>query len=230
MEAKAVKHISMANQVFEDLKREIISGGYQPGEKLPSETRLCEIYEVSRTTIRHALSSLQSLALIESRAGDGSFVAEPNAVAVLRPAIARSFLSDQSLMELIEFRQLIEPNVTRIACARASDEDIQKLANIYKAMQASRQDTLKFSELDYNFHIEIARISRNAYVKIMYETVKDILLSAFANITMYRGNFAGLKYHRLILNAFENRDQEMAAQFMQEHMNDMANAYQKLEP
>lgn len=229
MEAKAVKRISMANQVFEDLKREIISGGYQPGEKLPSETRLCEIYGVSRTTIRHALSSLQSLELIESRAGDGSFVKEPNAVAVLRPAIAQSFLSDQSLMEIIEFRQLIEPNVTRIACARASDRDIQKLADIYREMQASRHDTLKFSELDYSFHIEIARISQNAYVKIMYETVKDILLSAFADITMYRGNFAGLKYHRLILNAFESRDQEMAAQFMQEHMNDMVNAYQELE-
>ena len=72
-----VKKSSASDQVFEQLKDNLIQGTWKPGEKLASENELASLFGVSRITIRQALSRLAALGLVETRLGEGSFVAEP---------------------------------------------------------------------------------------------------------------------------------------------------------
>jgi GntR family transcriptional regulator of arabinose operon len=61
-------------QIFKAIKTDIVSGRYQPGQKLPSEAALVRRFETSRITVGRALRELQQVGLIERRAGSGSYV------------------------------------------------------------------------------------------------------------------------------------------------------------
>lgn len=221
MEVSPVKRTTITEQIFEQLKEKIINGELRPGDKMPSENELCKLYHVSRTSVRQALANLSSLNLIETRFGEGSFIKSPDSGIAMNPLLSHSFLSEKSIVEVVEFRQLIEPNVTKLACLKATMEDIEQLEQIYAQMVQYKNDLKQFATLDCNFHTTIAKISRNAYVIKIYEIISDVLLNAFSDIVLKRGNEAGLKYHKEIISAFKNKDAEQALIVMQEHMDDM---------
>ncbi|HBX67804.1 MAG: hypothetical protein CL670_05240 [Balneola sp.] len=74
MEKQNSKH----EKVKQHLQNEIIDGDYEPGDQLPSEKRLCDYFDVSRVTIRHALKTLENEGLIFKKQGVGAFVREQN--------------------------------------------------------------------------------------------------------------------------------------------------------
>jgi GntR family transcriptional regulator len=67
-------------QLLDLLRGDIKQGVWQPGDQLPGEHSLCEVYDVSRTVVRQALGSLEAEGLIVRRKGKGAFVAEPKIV------------------------------------------------------------------------------------------------------------------------------------------------------
>ena len=71
---KKVKTISANEQVYEYIKDAIINGEWKEGEKIPSETKLAETFEVNRLTVRMALKRLTALGVLETRTGDGTYV------------------------------------------------------------------------------------------------------------------------------------------------------------
>ena len=227
MKATPVKRVSISEQISQQIKEQIISGELKPGDKLPSEHELCEMYQVSRTSVRQALANLTSLDLIETRFGEGSRVKEIGSGTVMTPLLSYTFLSEKSMVELIEMRQVMEPNVTRLACEKASEEDVAGLQELYEQMVAHQDDLQQFARLDCDFHNEIARISQNSYLLKIYEIIADVLLHAFSDIVSKRGNEAGLKYHKQIVEAFAARDAVRARDAMSEHMDDLQKAYLK---
>lgn len=227
MKATPVKRVSISEQISQQIKEQIISGELKPGDKLPSEHELCQMYQVSRTSVRQALANLTSLDLIETRFGEGSRVKEIGSGTVMTPLLSHTFLSEKSMVELIEMRQVMEPNVTRLACEKASEEDVTRLQELYEQMVAHQDDLQQFARLDCDFHNEIARISQNSYLLKIYEIIADVLLHAFSDIVSKRGNEAGLKYHKQIVEAFAARDAVRARDAMSEHMDDLQKAYLK---
>lgn len=225
MEVSPVKRISVSEQIFEQLKEKITSGELQPGEKLPSENELCKLYGVSRTTIRQALANLSSLELIETKFGEGSFVKQTNIGDVMTSLLKTPRLSRESILEVIEFRQLIEPPVAKLACKKANDADVRRLRTLYQGMVDHQNDLAVFTQYDRNFHLAIAQISGNAHIVKIFDIISDVLYRAFDDIVAQRGNEAGLKYHGMLLRAFEIRDDYTVQRVMQEHMDDMRRDY-----
>jgi GntR family transcriptional regulator len=81
-------------QVEQDIRRQIISGGYKTGDRLPRETELAKIYGISRMTVRHALEGLAKAKLIKRSHGVGTTVISPPAPVVFNLGLMVSF-SDQ---------------------------------------------------------------------------------------------------------------------------------------
>ena len=218
MEIKSIKRESVAEQIFEQLKANIISGELRPGDKLPTEMELCELYGVSRTSVRQAMTNLSSLGLVEARPGGGTFVKKADGSRIMDDLMLFTFLEGRSLTEIAEFRSILEPAVTRLACRKADPDDIESLSSIYRQMEEHSNDLEEFAKLDHRFHTEIARISRNPYIIRIYEALEEILDSAFSKIVKNNGNRGGWRYHGQIVEAFRNGDHELAAGIMQEHM------------
>ncbi len=76
-EVKRQQGISLYYQVAEVLRERILSGEWRPGDQIPTEDELCQLFQVSRTTVRYALSTLVSEGLIFRKQGHGTYVAEP---------------------------------------------------------------------------------------------------------------------------------------------------------
>jgi GntR family transcriptional regulator len=71
---------SRVAQVADALREAIITGVYAPGDRLPTETGLAAMHEVSRATVRQALRELETVALVRTQHGVGSFVVDRPAV------------------------------------------------------------------------------------------------------------------------------------------------------
>lgn len=107
MSLKQVKKANITEQVFTQLKQQIISGEWKQGDRLPSENELGEILGVSRVTVRQALQKLTVLGLVETRSGDGSYITN-NLGALMNIMVPVAYLNNNDVLQVLEFRKVIE--------------------------------------------------------------------------------------------------------------------------
>ena len=219
-----VKKSSASDQVFEQLKDNLIQGTWKPGEKLASENELASLFGVSRITIRQALSRLAALGLVETRLGEGSFVAEPKPGMYMQSIIPAVFLgssiSDDFERELLEFRVVNEVATAKLAVDHATDEDLEKLTYLRNEMvrAAECNDIARYTGADFQFHEAISAMTHNSIVMAVHSILSDALRHSIHSLTSVVGVENGLRSHKRLLEAFLARDAEEAQAAMQEHL------------
>src|SRR5699024_6531302 len=113
---------SLASQVAASLERMIKQGEFQVGDKLPTESRLGSMYDVSRTVVREAISHLKSAGLVESRRGVGAFIIRRDTdMAFMLKGLSRR--TAQEIINILEFRIAIECEAASLAAQRRTDAD-----------------------------------------------------------------------------------------------------------
>ena len=212
---------NISDQVFSRLKQQLLEGAWKAGEKIPSENELADRFGVSRVTIRHALQKLSALGLIETRFGEGSFVCEIRPENAMDALIPVAFINDQALQEILQFRRMTEGPACGEACLLTDAEKNAELRGIYEKMQQSVHDLKQFSRYDFQFHQRIIRMTENSILIRIYSIIQEMMEHAFDRIVSARGTDAGLHYHGLILEAFEEGNPQKASGIMQEHMTDL---------
>jgi len=218
MGIQPIKKANVSEQVYEQLKKQLLSGEWKPGDKLPSENDLAEALGVSRITVRHAVQKLAALGLVETRSSEGSFVKEVTPGIYMNDIIPLSYLGENSTLEVLEFRYVIESESVGLAAERATQDDINDLKSIVDEMKASRDDVRRFAEADLRFHFKIAQITRNSLIIKTYEILNDVLKSAMNDIVKKTGFENGIYYHGKLIEAIANRDGERAKAVMKEHV------------
>ncbi len=226
MPIKKVVHQSIGEQVFEQLKEQIFYNEWRSGEKIPSENDLAASFGVSRITVRQALQKLMALGLIETRLGEGSFIKEAVPGINMNPLIPMAYLNENPLMELLEYRKVLEGNVAELATQKASEEEVAKLEEAYLLMEQVKDDLQMFSKMDLNFHLLLANMTKNSLIIQTFHIFNDVLNRAFTQIVSKRGNSAGIYYHQLLLEAVKSRNSREAKRIMDEHMQDLYNSFQ----
>lgn len=227
MGIQKINRESISDQVFQQMKGQILEGEWKPGDKIPSENELCRLMGVSRVTVRNALQKLSALGLVETRFGEGSFVCRGDASVLLSSLIPTAFLGERGLEEVLELRLMLEGPVCGAACRNASPEDVQDLRKRYELMEKYSNDLKQFAAADYQFHLQLARMSGNSLLIRIYGMINEVLASAFEEIVLARGNQAGLYYHKRIVEAFEHSDCAAARSVMEEHMRDLYESWGK---
>ena len=225
MAIQKVQKASVSDQVFRQMQEQILEGAWKPGEKIPSENELAELFGVSRVTVRNALQKLAALGLLETRFGEGSFVREAEASLLFQPVIPAAYLGNKKLEEILQFRWMVEGPVCEEACRLAGPEATEELGQIYREMEKNREDLSRFARYDYQFHLKLAEITGNSILTQMYRIINDVMENAFDRIVLARGSAAGLHYHGEILKAFQSGDAQKAGGAMREHMRDLWETY-----
>ncbi len=226
MPIKKVERQSVSEQVFEQLKEQILNNEWKKGEKIPSENELAALLGVSRVTVRNALQKLTSLGLIETRFGEGSFITDALPGISMNSLIPIAYLKENSLQEILEYRRVLEGNVAELATKKASAEDVSKLEEAYLAMDKVKDDLEQFSKADLNFHLLLANTTKNSLIIQTFYIFSDVLNRAFSQIVTKRGNSAGIYYHKLLLEAVKCGNSLDAKRIMDEHMEDLYNTFQ----
>lgn len=154
------------SQVANRIGTKIVCGDIPPGSALPSEMRICETLDVSRTVVREAIRTLTGKGLVESRAKSGTRVRSPEEWNYLDPDVLRWLLEttdvDMYLVKLFQLRNSVEPAAAAIAATAATPECLAALHKAFEGME-SAQDNEAFVVADIAFHKGIYFATRNEF-------------------------------------------------------------------
>ncbi len=206
------------NQVYEQCRSMIILGKWAPGDRLPSESQLCEQMGVSRVSVRAALQSLAAQGFIEIKRGEGSFVKSYDLSAQLNLLMPFVVLDNCDVMDVLEYRLIIEPNIMPLVVEKAKEDDIKKLEELYNDMIEHTNDIRIFSSIDEKFHLHMIEILSNNIICNMYKMLFEIFHTTWFELTKILGSKDGIKYHKDIINAIKERNAVRAKDLMHEHV------------
>lgn len=211
-------------QVEDRVRSAILSGELRSGERLPSEAELARQFDVSRNTVREALQGLATQNLIKKvpGAGGGSFVRSVDYES-LGTVLSESM---QSLLALgrIEFeevaqvRQHLEVPAVRLAAARRTEEDVEKLRGIVDSQKSISIEDPGVPELDARFHTEIAKVSRNrvlaAFVAALHQQTEPV---GYLDLSPEVGQMT-VRQHGAIVAAIAEGDADAGERAIIEHL------------
>lgn len=190
----------------------LLSRTLLPGDKLPNENELAELFGVSRGSIREAMKILASYGIVTIRAGDGTRVATENQGALFDPLLFQMLLSNPDRQALRELRQLLELGMVPLLAAHATPEDIPALRAALDRSAALVADGCTDADIltdaDLAFHRALGAAAHNPLVERIYGFAMDFLRPTIRDtyVRARSGNH-GLTTHTVILQAMESRDQ-----------------------
>ncbi len=220
------------HRAFEDIADQIrglvASGRLRPGDRLPPERELAALFNVSRNTLREALRALELAGMIEARKGasGGAFVRPGNASVVVGGLRDLFHLGAITPEHLTEARTWLSGLVVRVVCERATADDLAALdANVEAATQADADgDFDRRQHLHREFHLILARATRNPIIAITMEGVMEVMGHFIARIGP-RENAFTLPSRRRFLAHLRARDADAAAAEMAQFLEHMQQGY-----
>lgn len=223
MELKPIKTRKIYEDIVEQIKKLITSGELKPGDRLPSERDLAVQLQVSRASVREALSALQLLGLMESRSGEGTYIREINVESLVAPFAWALFIEKDAVFELLEVRQIFEVQAAALAAERADLEDYLELEESLQTMYQDLQTGELGEHADHLFHLAIARATHNKILiqlmDVLSETMEQALTTS--RLKLYQGKDIPQKLyeeHVSIYQAIQFRDVLQAQKLMSSHL------------
>ena len=162
-----VRRVRSFDDVTKQIRDAILSGEIARGERLPSERALCETFDVSRSSLREALRSLETLGIVEIRPGKGGgvYAATPPVETVSSALATLVTLQGASAQEAAELRVSFEGENAWWAARRADGDDVATLERLVKearaALRMPRDRIAALGEVDARWHEALARATRN---------------------------------------------------------------------
>ena len=207
-----------ADDVHARIRARIHGGQLRPGDRLPAERRLSEMFEVSRSTLREALSRLRAEGYVDVRRGveGGTFVTE------LAQPYARwlgQMAADESLLrEIIDVRTAVESQIAWLAAERRTPDDLRQLAGAI-ALDGAELTPRQFRESDSRFHGFLAEAAASPRLRRLMETARGELFTPASEPLILRATIErSHEEHHTILAAVRDGDGESAPPLMRHHL------------
>ena len=216
-----IQRTSVVDQVYEALKQDILDHVWNVGDKIPSEGELAEYFGVNRLSIRMALQKLSTLGLIETRVGEGSFVADFS-LQQFMDEISPIYQSKDRRKDVEQLRNLLEGECMNIAIQFATDEqkaklkqrldEYDELSDRYNRDVDNRELLDAVVTADFAFHYEIICMSGNRLYMDIYKMVASLITNHIRYLVYTRSHRADSKAmmeeysHAIIYDSIVNGD------------------------
>lgn len=207
-------------QITEQIEQLILSGKLRSGDRLPTERELAEQFQASRTAVREAMKTLAQKGLVDMRPGRGTIVIDGTSQA-MRHSLGLMMRVGQAggSANLVEVREILEPEIAALAAARATEEHVAALQEAVEIMDASLDDANTFIDADNDFHRALAKATQNALILSFVDSIVDLLSEQRKNIfSVSGGSSRGQMHHKLLLAAVQSHDPEAARVAMRAHL------------
>jgi GntR family transcriptional repressor for pyruvate dehydrogenase complex len=221
-EFEAIKKTKLYEKVAQQIQGLIRDGLLKPGDKLPPERELAETFQVSRSSLRDAIRTLEVMGLVEPRQGEGTIVCELSADSLVSPLSTMLLGKRELVSELLDLRRIIEPPLAARAAAHVTPDELGYMEDIL-ARQKEKVDRGELAvEEDSEFHYAVASAAKNSVVLKVVDVFMDLLRESRARSLQVRGrlqkSFGG---HRRILNAIRRHDSTEAELAMRRHIEEI---------
>lgn len=202
--------------------------GFEPGERLPSERELAERFEVSRNTIREALTALEWFRFVDRRPSSGIYlrdeVTDPSLEALVLATGAGIELNEDEVLQSMETRHLLEAQAVRLCCKRRETSDLGRMKEILDETVRTIAESGNIADLDSAFHLAIVAGTQN---DVLVRVVRPFYLLSgqrraryFADLSRARKSLAD---HRRLYAAIEAQDEVAAESVLGRHLGTVEN-------
>lgn len=229
VEPREVRPRSLPVQVAGVLARRIATGELNDG-LVPSELQICREFEVSRAVAREALKMLASVDMAEISQGRRVVARPPAQWDYLNPLLMDWLPAGEIsllLNELQEARVIIEPGLAARAAEMATPEDLECLRAALDGMRASVTEPAAFTEFDFEFHLQICRMTGNRMLeRFMYSSRWWQSESRRLTNRQPRAISVAISDHQRVYDAIEAGDSQAAGKQMRRHVSHNRGALQ----
>jgi len=213
---------SLTDIVADRLSRFITESQMKAGDALPSEARLSETFGASKRVVREALRALAAQGCIETSQGKLAVVAETRPVAVEAYFKYVQRLDRSSVLELYEFREIIEVRATALAATRATRQEIQQARLALSEMENAGDDVDAYVTGDLAFHTAIINAAHNRFLSAMVGALSEALREeremGVRDRRKGKHSPRAIQEHRAILKALEEKDSHEAERRIIAHL------------
>lgn len=218
-----LKKTRLAEAIADRIRVLILDRSFLAGEPLPGERDLAERFGVSRGSVRDALRTLETIGLIETRHGQGTFPKELDVTRLVAPLASVLTYSHDLQDELLDVRRMFEPAVARVAAARVTDEDLAELQRLLASQRQKLKSGRSAIVEDTAFHAVLARATGNRVIVRIMETLNDLLVESRKLTLKQKGRPArSLRGHENVVGALRVHDGDAAARAMRKHIDQIA--------
>ncbi|MCB0262182.1 MAG: FadR/GntR family transcriptional regulator [Calditrichia bacterium] len=214
---------TLSQEVVRTIEENILNKKLMPGQKLPTEKELGEMFGVSRTALREAMQVLSAKGLVSIRKGSGIYVnnfSELDASKNMSLYLEINFDEDYAL-HLVELRQIIEPHNARLAALHHTSEDIENLEINLEEYSKANISAERHAQLDLEFHKTIADATGNPLISLLTTPLFNLMPKIKSMIVdKVRHNIIhnALNYHRNIFEEIKAGNENGAYEAMKSHL------------
>ncbi len=218
MGLRVVKKTRIYEDIVEQIRQLVAHGHLKPGDQLPPERELSDKFQVSRASVREAIRALESMGLVTSRSGEGTYVAT-SIEAIFAPLAAALLKGKDTLIHIFEARKVLEPEIAAIAAERATPAEVSNLTRILREQAQAIAFGGTGVEADNAFHSALAHATKNTFFLRLNDTIVDSLIEARRQYLQTPGRAArSLAGHREILKAIQAEDPDATKRAMLAHL------------
>jgi DNA-binding FadR family transcriptional regulator len=226
--------------VAEEIKRLMTAKNLLPGDRLPRETELQEMFNVSKSTVREALKSLevQGLIKVTTGPGGGGMAVEVPLDRAFQLMQNYLFFKEVSIDDIYQVRKLLEPELAASAVGHLTQAHFDALERNIQACDPALDpsaDQFTQRQEDMTFHDILASASPNPFLRFMCEMINQMLrqLTVYDNKMPVQEQHAfgasNTNFHRQLLQAARQNNPQTVRALMQEHMSDAQASVKRLQ-
>jgi GntR family transcriptional repressor for pyruvate dehydrogenase complex len=212
--------VALTDEAIDKIKQMILSGRVRPGEKLPREADLAAELGLSRNSLREAVKALSVINVLDVRQGDGTY-ATSLAPSLLLEALSFivDFHRDDTVLDFLEVRRILEPAATALATIRMSDEDRAELGKVLETVDVDTP-VEELVAADLEFHRQIAVGARNPVLASLVDSMSAPTTRArvWRGMTEPRALERTLAEHQAIYRAIISKDADLARSWATVHI------------
>ncbi|ROT29461.1 FadR/GntR family transcriptional regulator [Micromonospora sp. HM5-17] len=212
--------MAVTDEAIDKIKQMIVAGELRPGDRLPREPDLAERLGLSRNSLREAVKALSLIRVLDVRQGDGTYVTSLDPALLLDAlSFVVDFHRDDTVLEFLEVRRILEPAATALAAQRISDAEVAKLRAILdKLGDAPTIDELVANDLE--FHRQIAACAGNNVLSSLIDSLSGPTTRAriWRGLTQEGAVAKTREQHAAILDAVAARQPELARSWATVHI------------
>lgn len=208
--------VSLSDTVVEKLEKMIAT--MSPGERLPTEMELSELFSVGRSTIRESMKVLTARKMVVRR-NEGTFVTDAVNGCLIDPLNMIINMTDCDINSLIEVREILELSAIEIAAQRATEADITELERANWLMNEPGLSKEERQQRDIDFHSSIAKITGNVVIAELLSALRAVIAQ---NVETKNGSVlhvypGGSEHHQEMIAAIAAQDPAKARARMAEY-------------
>lgn len=228
-----IKNKRVYEQVIDQIQDMVMKGKLNKGDKLVSERELAEQLQVSRTSVREAIRSLEIIGLVESKQGEGNFISGNVENSFFQPLSLLFMLNHGKPKDILELRIIIEVETAALAAARIKENEKADIQNLMLKLRNSETEE-ESAEYDKQLHFKIAEITDNYLIINLLFAVSSILESFIqkARKSILKNTDSRsllIEQHQCICDSIVRGDCLNAAQYMRKHLEYINSVMSELE-